>query len=343
MRSVETKRLVDTFLICTVVTILAVRFFLIALGYPRLGGDGLHIAHLLWGGLLLLIALMLAMVSLSQLARRAAAVLGGVGFGLLIDEIGKFVTTDNDYFFRPTFALIYVTLVLIWLASRTLLLRTELHPHEQLANAIDLLREATVRPLTEDERSRALRLVEQSGDHPFVPTLGQLLETVQTVPATEIRARTLIDRATGFYERLVTTRVFKLLVSTIFVLLALVALISVASLGLELARDEPFTFANWAQLATNAVLSILYCLGVYALFRRSRITAYRWFELSMLFSIFVVQIFDFADLQLAAVIELVITLVLLVSVRLLIAEEERLGATAPRLTPATVAAVLRRT
>ncbi len=37
---------------------------------PELGGHGLHIAHLLWGG-------------------------------FFIDELGKFITQDNDYFFKP--------------------------------------------------------------------------------------------------------------------------------------------------------------------------------------------------------------------------------------------------
>lgn len=335
VRSAETKGLVDTFLICTVVTILAVRFFLIALGYPQLGGDGLHIAHLLWGGLLMLIALLLAIVSISDVARRVAAVAGGVGFGLMIDEIGKFVTSDNNYFFRPAFSLIYVTLVLVWLASRTLLLRAELRPEERVANAIDYLKESTLRPLTDREVARALELVERRPDEdPLAPAVRELLESVRTVPAHEPEGRRLLGRAKAFYERIATTRGFRLLVTAIFVLLLLLALVSIASFLVDLVQGNTLKFTSWAQFVTNIVLAVLYLLGIAAIFQKSRIVAYRWFELSMLFSIFIVQIFDFTDLQLLAAAELVVTVGLLVTLRLLIAEEERHGRTAPPLTPA---------
>jgi hypothetical protein len=343
VRSIETKGLVDTFLVCTVVTILAVRFFLIALGYPQLGGDGLHIAHLLWGGLLMLVALLLMLVSLSQVSRRVAAVLAGVGFGLLIDEIGKFVTSDNNYFFKPTFALIYVALVLVWLASRTLLLRTELHPDERLANAIDLLRESAVRPLTDQERQEALRLLDQSaGEQSFVQGLRDLFENTKTVHAVEHPGRRLMTWVNDRYERLVTTRGFKLVILLVFVALGVVAVLSVASLAVTLVQEDTLTFTKWAQFVTNIVLSVFYGLGIYALFRRSRLTAYRWFEVSILFNIFVVQIFDFADIELWGVLELFVSIVLFVTLRILIAEEERRGATLLKVAPASVTAVLER-
>src|SRR6266404_1395650 len=81
--------LLDTFLISAVATIVIIRIFLEATGYPQLGGGGLHIAHVLWGGLGMLVAIVLLLLFLTSTSRLVAAVVGGVGFGAFIDELGK--------------------------------------------------------------------------------------------------------------------------------------------------------------------------------------------------------------------------------------------------------------
>ncbi len=40
-------------------------------------------------------------------AIQASALLSGIGIGLFIDEVGKFITQTNDYFFPPALSLIY--------------------------------------------------------------------------------------------------------------------------------------------------------------------------------------------------------------------------------------------
>jgi hypothetical protein len=67
----------------------------------------LHIAHALWGGLLLIIAGFLPLAYANRWAIQASALLGGIGIGLFIDEVGKFITQTNDYFFPPALSIIY--------------------------------------------------------------------------------------------------------------------------------------------------------------------------------------------------------------------------------------------
>ena len=63
--------------------ILVIRTQLWLTNYPQLGGGGLHIAHLLWGGLFMMIAIWCSLIYLNRTARTVTAILGGIGFGFL--------------------------------------------------------------------------------------------------------------------------------------------------------------------------------------------------------------------------------------------------------------------
>lgn len=119
-RAVETGNYLEILFISAVVTILVVRFFLYLARYPQLGGGGLHVAHMLWGGLLMLAAIIVLLFSRLKIFMQIASLFGGIGFGLFIDELGKFITSDNNYFFEPTVAFIYVLFVLLFFVLRFL-------------------------------------------------------------------------------------------------------------------------------------------------------------------------------------------------------------------------------
>jgi hypothetical protein len=94
-------------LVAFAVTVIVTRVFLEMTGYPQIGNSVLHIAHALWGGLLLIIAAILPLAYVNHWAFQVSALLGGIGIGLFIDEVGKFITQTNDYFFPPALPLIY--------------------------------------------------------------------------------------------------------------------------------------------------------------------------------------------------------------------------------------------
>ncbi|MEX0787739.1 MAG: hypothetical protein WD040_02970, partial [Anaerolineales bacterium] len=93
-------------------SVFVTRVFLTLTGYPQLGGGGLHIAHVLWGGLLLFVAALLPLIWANQWVYRAGALLTGAGVGLFIDEVGKFITATNDYFFPAAAPIVYAFFLL---------------------------------------------------------------------------------------------------------------------------------------------------------------------------------------------------------------------------------------
>ncbi len=130
-RNAETY--LEFLLISAVTTILGVRFFLHITNYPQVGGAGLHIAHMLWGGLFMIASIVLLLSFLNKSIYLAATIAGGIGFGLFIDELGKFITKDNDYFFEPAIAIIYIVFILLYLAIRLIQKQPAPHPSEGIA------------------------------------------------------------------------------------------------------------------------------------------------------------------------------------------------------------------
>ena len=60
-------------MIAAVVAMLQTRLFVSLTGFPRMGGAGLHVPHMLWGGLLKLLALVLVLAAIGKRSKRLAA------------------------------------------------------------------------------------------------------------------------------------------------------------------------------------------------------------------------------------------------------------------------------
>lgn len=122
--SLVRQQAADSYLILLIaafaVTVIMTRLFLQLSGYPQIGGGGTyHIAHMLWGGLLLFVALVALLLWANHWVLWFAALTGGIGVGLFIDEVGKFITSSNDYFFPLAFPIIYAFLIgCVWLYLR---------------------------------------------------------------------------------------------------------------------------------------------------------------------------------------------------------------------------------
>lgn len=129
-------------LVSFAMTVIATRWFLELTGFPRIGGGELHIAHALWGGAAMAVAAVLPIILAGRLVYLASAALAGAGIGLFIDEVGKFITAENDYFYPAAAPIIYATFllgVLVWIRARR---EAEPDPRTQLLTALELLEES---------------------------------------------------------------------------------------------------------------------------------------------------------------------------------------------------------
>jgi hypothetical protein len=317
----------ETLLIVAVVTILVVRGSLAAAGYPQVGGGGLHIAHMLWGGLLMLVAAIVMLAFIGDGSRWLGAVGAGIGFGLFIDELGKFITSNHDYFFEPTVGLLYLLFVLLFLVFRLLDRPEAKSAAERLANIGDALPDVLMRG-SAGQYQRARRLADHRslGDDPVALAVRQILTAVRPDDRGDGRPGSL-RHAQDAYERVLGSTWFQRGVAIVFILNALVGvlvvLVALAVAGVVVASGALATalaeleaepdFQGWlpillAALASFAVL-VLTLIGLVRL-RHSRLEGFLWLNRSVVVSLLLVQPFAFFSDQFGALGGLAFNLVL---------------------------------
>lgn len=295
------------FVVSAVVTVLLTRAFLAAAGWPTVGSGGLHVAHVLWGGLLMAAAFVVLLSFVGPVARPVGAVLGGIGFGLFVDEIGKFVTADNDYFYGPTASLIYAVVVLLVLVAEALHGRRPHDRREYLAGAVDQAVAGVAGGFTPRARAQARDLVARADGLPGARETGALLDAIVDDPAelpNPIHAvGAAVVRATN---RLARARWVPWI--TVAVL--------VASLVVSVGTGLVAWWGSWDQpgwvvvgLLVSAVAATGLAVWGLVVVRQDRRQGYLRFRWAVLVSLLVVQVFVFRLREWSAVAGLAVELV----------------------------------
>lgn len=321
LRNVDADEFFESFLVSAIASILGIRAFLHLSGYPRLGGDALHVAHMLWGGLLMLIAVLLLLAFLGKQVKSVAAVLGGLGLGAFIDELGKFITHDNDYFYQPAVALMYVVFILIWIGM-SWVRRRPLAEEERVGNALEITLEAVRRDLDRSERARAQDLLRTADPtDPVASALAAALASIERVaeprPGPLNRLLAMVRAAYGRASR---TAWFPRLVIAFFVVHSLNALIQT----LRNVRLPLGSFFDWGELAFSLMPAVLVAWGAIRMVRGNHPAALQLFRTAVLILIFVTQFFAFYHDQFTAVIGLAANILVLATLRSMIHEEARI-------------------
>ena len=186
------------------------RLFLELTGYPQLGGGELHVAHMLWGGLLLFAAALLPLVFANRWVYLLGSFLAGVGIGLFIDEVGKFITQNNDYFYPAAAPIIYAFFLICVLIYLQLNRPPPRDARAELYTAFEMMEDVLDHDLDAGERAdieARLRFVIAQTERPDLAGLGQALldyltqEGIYIAPSTPGYIDKLTAQLTNIEER----------------------------------------------------------------------------------------------------------------------------------------------
>lgn len=311
----------EWFLISAVVMILVIRTQLWLTNYPQLGGSGLHIAHLLYGGIFMVVAIWFGLIYLNRWSRSVAAVLGGIGFGFFIDELGKFITEDNDYFFKPAAGIIYIIFIIMFLVIRELSRRQELNPDTALANALSFMPATVTGEFRRDEYEITNQLLDRSDQSdPRVAQAREYFKGVDLTPARQpSRISLLVARAHNWITSLTERPRFGRVLVIVLVLWAILSIGTVVEIQLDTGvveqNQQALPEGSSGLLGVISGLSIwasvfFVAVGVFRMRRGEHQRAYRAFGYALLISIFVTRVVSFLEFQFAAVFGLMLDLLL---------------------------------
>ena len=332
-----------------VVTVTVTRVFLALTGYPRIGGATYHLAHALWGGLLLTAAVVVVLAWANRWALQLCAVLGGVGVGLFIDEVGKFITTSNDYFFPLAAPIVYVAMVLLaWVAYRARR-RHVLTDRERLYDVLDGLQDLADGRLDSARRGEIVRHLghlRDEWDRPELRELSARLEefllspVVTVLPPRPGPLERLHRRLLKLEERLAPQRRLRRVIAIVLVATTVLLGVGVAvaaaavldpdrraltldaALGGAALDPTIVAFVGVVRLVATVAAFALTAAGTVSWFRGARLHAVRLVAAAQLISLALIDVMEsyveqFAVLQQSVFDLLVLGLVLRYRVRFL--------------------------
>lgn len=321
--------LTEIWLISTVVTIFGIRLYLHITGYPQVGGDTLHIAHMIWGGLGMAVGFGMLILFAHQVWKPIAAIVAGAGFGTFIDELGKFITRDNDYFFEPAIALIYAVVVVLYIGARYLERKRKPTEADHLFLAARGIQWLAIGKLDDDRKRIALAHLDASdSDSPIVGEMRALLESAH--PAERSEQSRMLTWRNGMIDRywaVVESGRLALVIVVITVVKA-VQIFGSLAIGFGTGSFEingSWAVFEWGTLVAVVVAAGLALLGLARLRGGDRVSGLHAFVAATLVSLLFGQLFAFASNQFLSFANLVVELVIFSLLRFAIAAESAMA------------------
>ncbi len=255
-------------LISLAFSVIGTRIFLELTGYPQIGTSTLHIAHAIWGGLLLYAAALLPLILANRWALYLSAGLNGLGAGLFIDEVGKFITRDLNYFYRPAAPLVYSFFLLSVLLYQYVRRLKREAPRTQLYHAFEELQEVLDNDLDQREYEQIVGWLRSArrAESAHLAQLADVLESYLRDPATPVypikptrwsRFQATLDN----WGKRLSPRLHRVLVMLVMAAVAVVATAGTVRLVWTALQPGPFREALASVLLAEGDLEALTDVG----------------------------------------------------------------------------------
>ncbi|MEE9188227.1 MAG: hypothetical protein V3U36_02580 [Anaerolineales bacterium] len=323
---------VETYLLLTLLSfalsVSLTRLFLALTGYPQLGGGVLHISHVLWGGLLLFIAAMLPLVLANRWVYRSASILAGVGIGLFIDEVGKFITQSYDYFFPPAAPIVYAFFLICVLVYLQITKPRPRNARSELYIALEMMEEVLDHDLDAHEqneiKNRLTFVIDQGESPEFIRLAEDLLnyfneEQIALAPSSPGRLQDLAARLLEIEIKYLDRDRLRTLLILGLGILGLISVfipaLSLINLPLTPGREpvlEPYWYI--ALQVVQMLTGLLLILGAGMIMKGSESKGFRVSYITLLVYLTIVDLYLFYYYQFATILAAIFQFALLLAV-----------------------------
>jgi len=320
-----------TMMIWAIVAILGTRLWLEITGYPVIGRGEWHIAHVMWGGLLMMLSTLINFAFHGNRLRKICAGAFGFGFGLFIDETGKFLSRDNNYFFQPAIILIYLLFIVLFFVYRYLEKTEPKDPKSLLFQVISGLEEVAEGDLDNQEKEKMLNKLTkiiasaQTSNLALAKSLKTLVEKCETNPKEVDRWGKMWRMLRRFAYRKIFKRQMDL---TILMLAAIYFIVGgiIDSWYLMSRFEDNRLFDFWYQDLTlltrgdliifslkaisDGLASVLFVAGTWWVVKGRKRKGVRYFQYGLLVNIFLASVFKFYFEQFSGVFGLGLSIII---------------------------------
>ena len=332
-KSEEASESVLTVMIWAIFSLIMVRIYLMLTGYPQIGHGSWHISHALTGGFIMIVGTMISLTMQGRAVKKTAAGVFGFGLGWFIDEIGKYLTKDYNYFFQPAVLIIYIFFVVLFFVYRYFE-RSQMRSNEALfQSVINQLREIEGDSLPKSVKKTMIKKLERilvSKDEKYRSMAEKMLVVVRKMKVKkDIRAEGAMVWTKGIfkvtYDKILKRRlvIWGLWGYSIYYSLGKIwdiLMIGTSKQKMTMVQKfyEDYNFFGKSdifmivfEMVFELTASILFLVGARYFWSNKRLRGIRFFKYGLYVSIFLVSVCRFYFEQLGGLVEVVFSIAVL--------------------------------